>query len=61
MTTPNQPFRRPQTPQNAGVPVSHLPNGVGPVIGQPVTSVDWFRRMPTGGTIYVIPSEDQQG
>lgn len=60
MTTPNQPQRLPQSPQGAGVPVPHLPSGVGPVIGQPVTSVDWFRRMPTGGTVYLKPAEGKQ-
>lgn len=60
MTTPNQPQRLPQFPQNAGVPVSHPASGVGPVIGQPVTPVSWFRRMPTGGTVYVKPAEAQQ-
>ena len=60
MTTPNQPLHQPQTPQSAGVFVPHLPTGVGPVIGQPVTSVDWFRRMPTGGTVYQKPAEGRQ-
>lgn len=58
MTTPNQPLRRPQSPQNAGVQFPHLPTGVGPVVGQPVTPVDWFRRMPNGGgTVYLRPAE----
>lgn len=60
MTSPNQPPRLPQFPQNAGMPVAHPAPGVGPVIGQPVTSVQWFRRMPTGGTVYVKPVEGQQ-
>ncbi len=29
------------------------PRVTGPVIGQPVTPVDWFRRMPNGGTVYL--------
>jgi hypothetical protein len=61
MTTPNQPLRRPQFPQNAGVPVPHPATGMGPVIGQPVTPVSWFRRMPTGGTVYVKPADGRQG
>ncbi|GGU25719.1 hypothetical protein [Lentzea flava] len=60
MTTPNQPIRRPQSPFDAGVVVPHLPTGVGPVIGQPVTSVDWFRRMPNGGTVFLRPAEVEQ-
>jgi hypothetical protein len=60
MTTPNQPLRQPQSHLNGGVPVPHLPTGVGPVIGQPVTSVDWFRRMPNGGTVFLRPAESAQ-
>ncbi|SES01079.1 hypothetical protein [Lentzea albida] len=61
MTSPNQLPRLPQFPQNAGMPVAHPAPVVGPVIGQPVTPVQWFRRMPTGGTVYVKPAEGQQG
>ncbi|SDL32984.1 hypothetical protein SAMN04488074_110151 [Lentzea albidocapillata subsp. violacea] len=57
MTTPNQPLGRPQIPLGAGVPVPHLPTGVGPVLGQPVTPVDWFRRMPNGGTVFLKPAD----
>ncbi|MGI5502503.1 hypothetical protein [Lentzea sp. CA-135723] len=60
MTSPNQPQRLPQFPQNAGVPVVHPNTVVGPAIGQPVAPVQWFRRMPTGGTVYVKPVEGQQ-
>ena len=60
MTTPNQPQRLPQSPFGAGVPVPHLPTGAGPVIGQPVTPVDWFRRMPNGGTVFLKPTEVEQ-
>lgn len=57
MNCPNQPLRRPRSPNLAGAPVPHLPTGVGPVIGQPVTSVDWFRRMPNGGgTVFLKPA-----
>lgn len=60
MTTPNQPQRLPQFPQS-GSPVPPFPTGVGPVIGQPVTPVDWFRRSPNGGgTVYVRPVEVEQ-
>ncbi|MEV6238026.1 hypothetical protein [Lentzea sp. NPDC051838] len=59
MTTPNQPLR-PHASHGAGVPVPHLPTGVGPV-GQPVNSVDWFRRMPTGGgTVFLRPAGVEQ-
>ena len=30
--------------------------GAGPV-GQPVNQVNWFRQMPTGGTVFVRPSD----
>jgi hypothetical protein len=60
MTSPNQPSRLPQFPKNAGMPVAHPVSGVGPVTGQPVTPVQWFRRMPTGGTVYVKPAEGSQ-
>ena len=56
MTTPNQALRLRQPPQGVGVPVPRLPAGVGPVIGQPVTPVDWFTRMPNGGTVYLKPA-----
>ncbi|WP_278185804.1 hypothetical protein [Lentzea alba] len=42
------------------MPVPHLPTGAGPVIGQPVTPVDWFRRMPNGGTVFLKPSEGER-
>lgn len=32
------------------IPVRHLPT-------TPVTTVDWFRRMPTGGTFYIDPAK----
>lgn len=60
MTAPNQPIRRPQSPNNAGVHLLHVPSGVGPVVGQPVTPVDWFRRMPNGGTVFLKPAEGAQ-
>jgi hypothetical protein len=60
MTTPNQPQRLPEFPRGAGVPVPHLPTGLGPVTGQPVAPVDWFRRMPNGGTVFLKPAEGEQ-
>ncbi|GGN16731.1 hypothetical protein GCM10011609_67010 [Lentzea pudingi] len=61
MTTPNQPFRGPQSSQTPGLPVPHLPGGAGPVIGTPVTPVDWFRRMPNGGgTVFLRPARTEQ-
>ncbi|SDP23453.1 hypothetical protein SAMN05421507_106119 [Lentzea jiangxiensis] len=61
MTTPNEPLRRPQPPHSAGASLPPLPTGAGPVIGQPVSSVDWFRRMPTGGgTVFLRPAEAEQ-
>lgn len=53
-------LRRPRTSQTTGAPIPHLPTGVGPVVGQPVNQVDWFRRMPTGGTVYLKPEESRQ-
>jgi hypothetical protein len=32
----------------------HLPKA--PAEGRPVIPVDWFRRMPNGGTVFVRPS-----
>jgi hypothetical protein len=29
-------------------------------VGQPVNPVDWFRRMPGGGTVFVKPSASEQ-
>lgn len=58
MTSPNQPQGLPQFPRNAGAPVVHPTNGVGPVTGQPVAPVQWFRRMPTGGgTVFLRPAK----
>jgi hypothetical protein len=63
--SPNQPDRRvapnhslgvpPQQPV-VGVPTPQFPAGVGHV-GQPVSPVDFFRRMPGGGTVYVKATE----
>jgi hypothetical protein len=30
------------------------------VTGQPVAPVDWFRRMPNGGTVFLKPAEGEQ-
>jgi hypothetical protein len=61
MTTPNQPLHRPQSSQTPGAHLPQLPTGVGPVVGQPVNSVDWFRRMPNGGgTVFLRPAEVEQ-
>jgi hypothetical protein len=39
-------------------PAPQSPGGVGPIpIGQPVSPVDWFRRMPGGGTVFVKPAD----
>jgi hypothetical protein len=63
----NQPDRRvvgnpshgvpPQQP-GVGVPAPQFPAGVGQV-GQPVNPVDFFRRMPGGGTVFVKPAPEQ--
>lgn len=55
MTTPNQ-ARRPQRSRPAAQPPP-LPAGPGVIVGQPVAPVDWFRRMPNGGTVYLKPAE----
>jgi hypothetical protein len=47
MTNPNQPFRRPSPRPVTDVRLPQLPAGERPVI-----PVDWFRRMPQGGTVY---------
>ncbi|MCR3749520.1 hypothetical protein [Lentzea californiensis] len=59
--TPNQPVRLPVTPPMPGARTPNLPQGAGPVVGQPVSQVDFFRHMPTGGaTVYLRPSEVAQ-
>ena len=45
MTAPQQP-----TPVGQPVPAKPVP------VGQPVNPVDFFRRMPGGGTVYVKPA-----
>lgn len=42
----------------AGIPAPQFPAGVGQV-GQPVNPVDFFRRMPGGGTVYVKAAESE--
>jgi hypothetical protein len=59
--TPNQPVRPPMTPTMPSGRTPHLPQGGGPVVGQPVSQVDFFRHMPNGGaTVYLRPSEVAQ-
>lgn len=59
--TPNQPVRSPLTHPTPGGRTPQLPSGVGPVVGQPVSQVDFFRHMPTGGaTVYLRPAEVEQ-
>jgi hypothetical protein len=51
MTNLNQPVRplRPVPPSGPQLP---CPPGADRWTGQPVVPVDWFRRMPNGGTTY---------
>lgn len=36
-----------------------LPSEEGPVVGQPVSNVDWFRHMPnSGATVYLKPTDE---
>lgn len=51
MTSPNQPGRplRPVSPSGPRLP---CPPGADVPAGRPVVPVDWFRRMPNGGTAY---------
>ncbi|HWO60716.1 MAG TPA: hypothetical protein VNO31_11865 [Umezawaea sp.] len=55
---PNRSFGVPPQQPVAGVPAPQFPAGVGHV-GQPVNPVDFFRRMPGGGTVYVKAAEPQ--
>jgi hypothetical protein len=49
------------TPPTQGGRTPQLPSGVGPVVGQPVNQVDFFRHMPNGGaTVYLRPAEVEQ-
>ena len=57
-----EPPRRPGTPSGAPVRQQNRP-GENPAVrqpyGRPVTPVEFFRRMPTGGgTVYFKPSQD---
>ena len=53
MTNRNQPFRQ-LTPRPAtGGQIPRLPPGAGWPVERPVIPVDWFRRMPQGGTVFV--------
>jgi hypothetical protein len=54
----DQPLVTPQHP-GVGVYLPKLPNVVRPV-GQPVSRVDWFRRAPGGGTLFVKPTQDDE-
>ncbi|PWK83400.1 hypothetical protein C8D88_111285 [Lentzea atacamensis] len=59
--TPNQPVRLPMTSPAEGARAPHTPAGVGPVAGQPISQVDFFRHMPTGGaTVFLRPAEVAQ-
>ncbi len=43
----------------AGVEIAQSHGGIRPV-GQPVAPVQWFRRMPVGGTVFVKPVENTE-
>lgn len=45
-------------PENGNV--SPNPALTGQPCGQPITRVDFFRRMPTGGTAYLKPAESTE-
>jgi hypothetical protein len=55
MTTSNRFRRQQQFPPVAGARLPRLP----PVAGVPerrsVVPIEWFRRMPNGGTVYLRP------
>jgi hypothetical protein len=55
MITANQARRLPQSRPAVGTRPSHFAGSPTPVLGQPVAPVDWFRRMPNGGTVYLEP------
>jgi hypothetical protein len=55
MITANQARSLPQSRPPVGARPPHLAGSPTPVVGQPVAPVDWFRRMPNGGTVYLEP------
>jgi len=56
-STDSRPGQPPVTPApQAEVLPGNVPLGQQPY-GQPVTRVDFFRRMPVGGTAYLKPAE----
>lgn len=48
--TPSGPGADPRAPWLPAVPRP---------VGQPISPVDWFRRMPGGGTVFVRPVQDE--
>jgi hypothetical protein len=55
------PFGAPASPSHRApheVPAPQPQPGFGP-IGRPVTRVDFFRRMPVGGTAYLRPVDPE--
>ncbi|WP_143116395.1 hypothetical protein [Lentzea xinjiangensis] len=59
---PNELPRQPKPLADDCMPEQRKPGEARqPVPGQPVSSVDWFRRMPTGGgTVFLRPAEAGQ-
>jgi len=55
MTTSNWFIRQQQFPPVAGARLPRLPPGVGVPERRSVVPIEWFRRMPNGGTVYLRP------
>jgi len=53
-----QPGERMAAQAPAGANSENLVHG-GPICGQPIARVEFFRRMPTGGTAYLKTSDSQ--
>ncbi|MDX8052576.1 hypothetical protein SK571_24600 [Lentzea sp. BCCO 10_0798] len=54
MTTANRVVRQ-QFPPAVGVRLPRLPLGAGVPERRSVVPIEWFRRMPNGGTVYLRP------
>ena len=55
MTTSNWFIRQQQFPPVTGARLPRLPPGVGVPERRSVVPIEWFRRMPNGGTVYLRP------
>lgn len=55
MKTSNRVVRQQQFPSAVGVRLPRLPPAAGMPESRSVMPIEWFRRMPNGGTVYLRP------